>query len=144
MGRSEHSGRTDQRRAARKRLADGKALLACGRSHGRGAVYLAGYAIECELKAIAMNVFGCRTLEQLALKWRVDEREVFQHGLESLAKRLPLYDALRRSPVWRDFANYANQWRPAWRYNPHEPAPQYAEAFVVAVGRILRWLDAHH
>src|SRR5690349_24208834 len=93
MSRSDFHGITEQGKAAFKRLRDAEALLSeidsdrwrrqKGR-HARGAMYLAGYAIECKLKAIAMEIHRCRTLAQLASKLGADERDIYTHGLESL------------------------------------------------------------
>lgn len=114
MSHREHSGRTDQAKAALKRKSDAHALLDPGDgAHGRRAAYLAGYAIECKLRAIAMEAAGVWTLDQLAEKWKVDERQVYEHGLEVFAKRFGLYDKLCKSHVGRDFAGQVNQWRPS-------------------------------
>ena len=69
MVRRDFQGRTDLHKAGLKRLGDAKALLRKGRARGRGAMYLAGYAVECKLKAIAMEIYDCWTLEQLARRW---------------------------------------------------------------------------
>lgn len=147
MSHAEHHGRSDQRRAAARRLADAKALLRSAGLHRRGAMYLAGYAVECKLKAIAMESVNVWTLADLARRWRVDDREVYQHGLEALVKRLPLYHRLQRSVVWRDFASHVNRWRPSWRYNPSEPVKNdrrdEAEDFMDAVERVYRWLESN-
>ena len=152
MARVDYSGRTDQRKAAIRRLADAKTLVSEGAPHRQGGMYLAGYAIECRLKAIAMEVFGCWSLSELAAKWAVDDSEVYTHGLETLAARLPLYGNLQRSPVygnlqrspvWRDFANYVNRWKPSWRYNPREPKETHAAAFMNAVERVFKWLESN-
>jgi HEPN domain-containing protein len=140
----DHHGRTDLRRAALKRLNDAKALLRVGKPHARGAAYLAGYAIECKLKAIAMEVFGCWTLEQLARRLRVTERDVYTHGLEALLRALPLYATLRRSQLWRsDFAGRVNQWRVSWRYDPHDADLEWARSFLEAAERVYNWLEAN-
>jgi len=85
MARSEFHGMSEQRKAAIKRLRDARFLLdqQTGQNwrdqsglHSRGAMYLAGYAIECKLKAIAMETFRCRTLEELRVKLGVDERDI--------------------------------------------------------------------
>jgi hypothetical protein len=116
MGKYEHDGRTDLRKAAIKRRADAWALLRAGSEHTRAATYLGGYAIECKLKAIAMEIYDCYTLRQLATRWNVPESEVYTHGLEALVEQLPLRDNFHKSPVWRDFANQVNRWRASWRY----------------------------
>jgi hypothetical protein len=139
MGRRVHHGLTDLRKAALKRRADAWALLHAEQKHARAAGYLGGYAIECKLKAIAMEIFNCWTLEQLAQKLQVNEQEVYSHGLEALAMQLPLYGKLQRSHVWRDFAGSVNQWRVSWRYNPSDWSDDSARAFLEAVDRVYTW-----
>ena len=144
MGRHERNGRTDLRKAALKRKADAWSLWRADGEHGRGAAYIGGYAIECKLKAIAMEIFNCWTLDQLAAKWGVkDEREVYTHGLEVFASRLPLYQRLRTSPVWRDFAGQVNRWRVDWRYDPHDWEKKRTQAFLEAVDRVYGWLESN-
>ncbi|HUS91270.1 MAG TPA: hypothetical protein VM695_05435 [Phycisphaerae bacterium] len=143
MTQRDYQGRTDLRKAALKRLGDAKVLLASSEPHGQGAMYLAGYAVECKVKAIAMEIHDCWTLEELAARWRVDEREVFTHGLECLVRRLPLYERLTRSSVWRAFAGRVNRWRPSWRYSPRNVDARSAQTFVEAVESVLHWLEAN-
>ena len=126
-----------------KRLRDAEVLLERGRGHERGAMYLAGYAVECKLKAIAMEVHGCWTLEVLADAWGVDDLVVYTHGLEALAKRLPLWRNLQRSEVWRLFAGRVNAWRVSWRYKPREPRSAEAAEFLAAVKKVVRWLESN-
>lgn len=139
----QYNGRTNLRKAALKRKADAWALLECGKAHARGAIYLGGYAIECKLKAIAMEVYSCWTLDQLAKEWKVDDKVVYAHGLESLAKRLPLYDRFSRSSVWKDFSGHVNRWKPSWRYDPKPYAVKDAKDFLDAVGRVYKWLESN-
>jgi hypothetical protein len=142
----EHQGITELRKAAFRRLRDAEALLRAGGEHAHCAMYVAGYAVECKLKAIAMEVHNCVTLEELARRWQVDEREVFTHGLECLARRLTLYSRFVKSGVWRDFSGQVNRWRPSWRYKPGEASVkmnQKADAFLRAVERVCKWLDAN-
>jgi len=126
-----------------KRLRDAEALLVAGDAHTRGAMYLGGYAIECKLKAVALEIYDCYTLRELAHRWRVHDSVVYTHGLEALAKRLPLYNRLVASAVWRDFAGSVNQWGPAWRYNPYNPSREKAEVFLSSVRRVFAWLDSN-
>jgi hypothetical protein len=143
MGKHDHDGRTDMSRAALKRRADAWALVRAGREHTRAATYLGGYAVECKLKAIAMEIYDCWTLRQLADRLGVSDQEVFTHGLEALLERLPLRDNFRRSPVWHDFSNHVNRWRASWRYDPHNGTVEAATTFLQAVNRVYAWLDAH-
>lgn len=106
-------------------------------------MYIAGYAVECKLKAIAMEVNGCRDLEELRKRWRVSEQEIYTHGLEALARRLPLYTRFRRSTAWRSFAAQVNRWRPSWRYDPHDHLNSSAAQFIDAVRDVYNWLEAN-
>ena len=165
MGEHESNGLTALRKAASKRMGDAEALLwmrtpraqdpqslrrvrkrrsaiAVDSAHGRGAMYLAGYAVECMLKAIAMEIHDCWTLDALAAKWGVDERVVYTHGLECFFKRLPLWRRFTQSgSVWHDFASQVNTWRPSWRYRPDHVPIRKAERFVEAVRSVLNWLS---
>lgn len=144
MGRTSHNGRTELRKAALHRRADAWKLLESEDDRfGRGAVYLGGYAIECKLKAVAMEVYGCFTLNALAAAWDVDQRAVYTHGLEAFAKRLPLWQRLQHSEVWRDFSAQVNRWRPSWRYDPIPYRWGSAQVFMDAVDRVFKWLDSN-
>jgi hypothetical protein len=152
MSRNEFIKIAEQRKAAFKRLRDAVALLdeqptedwsKRNGFHARGAMYLAGYAIECKLKAIAMEVNGCRTLRELRDKWMVGEHEIYSHGLEAIAKKLPLYSRFRLSTVWRDFAGQVNHWRPSWRYDPADHPNRRAAEFIAAVQSVYNWLESN-
>jgi hypothetical protein len=150
MSRRTYDGVTEQRKAAFKRLLDAEALLSEKASddwrrrkgaHARGAMYLAGYAIECKLKSEAMEIYHCRTLAQLARKWDVDDRDVYTHGLETMGRRLPFWSNLLRSPVRDDFRGQVNLWRPSWRYDPEDSVNGRALSFIQAVRNVYHWLE---
>jgi hypothetical protein len=63
MGKDSYSGVTAQQKASHQRRLDADALLAAKR--WVGAMYLAGYAVECLLKAKLMQRFQCLNLQQL-------------------------------------------------------------------------------
>ena len=90
-----------------------------------------------------MEVFGCWTLDQLARKWRVSEKEVYTHGLEVFVRRLPLYERFRTSTVWRDFAGHVNRWRVDWRYDPSDWSEEAASTFLLAVDKVYAWLESN-
>jgi hypothetical protein len=130
--------------AGLRRLGDAQALLNVkDDTHAGGAVYLAGYAIECRLKAVALEVFGCWTLDELADQWDVTHDVVYTHGLEALAKRLPSWTRLRRNTaVFRAFSR-VNAWRPSWRYGGGHWTIHEADGFVAQVREVLGWLDSN-
>jgi hypothetical protein len=143
MGRREHEHWISQRKAAIKRRRDAEALWELGEKHTRAAMYLGGYAIECKLKATAMEAFACQTLSELAKRWGVDENIVYTHGLEALFKRLKLYQNFRESPVYNGFVRHVNRWRPSWRYDHRDANPEDARDFLDAVSDVYQWLDAN-
>jgi hypothetical protein len=139
-----HSGLADQRGAAVKRKADAWRLFReGGDEHTRGAMYLAGYAIECKLKAIGMERFECHTLDELASKLRISIRSIYTHGLDYLIDRLRLRDKLMNSDVTTEFKSQVLNWTPDWRYDRHNPAGEDASKFLHAVDKVYAWLDVN-
>lgn len=137
-----HDGRTALAKAAVRRKADAWRLVRLqDERHTRAAVYLGGYAIECKLKLIAMEVHGVQTLRSLAARIGVDEREVYTHGLAALVELLPAAARFRRSEAWRPFATRVNRWKPAWRYDPTPVKSSAARDFMQAIDRVFAWLS---
>jgi HEPN domain-containing protein len=140
-GRKQHSGVTEQRKASLQRLKDAKVLLAGSR--WRGAMYMAGYAVECLLKFQLMRQLSCRNLVQLErqLQQRGEEPRVFSHDLENLLRLAGGRERLRKSPLWKSFSAHVNAWQPNWRYDPLEGEQEEAELFVKAVQALLPWIE---
>lgn len=106
-----HNGLSSQRKASVKRLLDAKKLLAAGKEHARGAMYLAGYSVECKIKAIAMERYNCVSLDELRRARKLDENDVYTHGLEALfGKLLPnnVYDRFKKCGVHTGFVRYVD------------------------------------
>ncbi len=89
MARNHFIGVREQLKSSIHRLDDAKALLDASR--WRGAMYLAGYSIECLLKAKLMKIFDCQNL--LDLEDELQRRHllaanatIFTHQLESLVR----------------------------------------------------------
>ena len=142
MTRREHDNLRHQWKASFRRKADAKHLLESGgKHHTRGAMYLGGYAIECKLKALAMERFGCSTLAKLSEV--LPSEVVYAHKLEPLLNHLGLRDKLEASSVGRDFAREVNPWWASWRYDPSNPPVEKAQLFMAAVDRIFDWLEAN-
>ena len=80
MGYYQYQRKSEQERASSRCFEDAKVLLN-GKRWGGGAMYLAGYAFECSLKAKLMETHNVRNLEELRKKLNVD---VFSHNLEIL------------------------------------------------------------
>ena len=137
-------GISEQSKAGKHRLDDALALLNAAR--WRGAMYLAGYAIECQLKTKLMRMFGCRHLRELEdeLQQRgmlSGAATVFTHQLELLLRLTNALDRLRQNEeLWRLF-NRVNRWMPAWRYTADLSNRQDAENFLGAVEKISHWIE---
>jgi hypothetical protein len=120
MAKKKTGGVTELAKAARHRFDDARAFVAAQR--WRGAMNLAGYAVECLLKTKLMQRFRCRNL----MEWEADLRKrrrlqrlssLFTHELILLINLLDCRERLQASPnAWRYFT-YVNQWSPSWRYH---------------------------
>jgi hypothetical protein len=136
-------GISEQDKASQCRLEDAHALAAAQR--WRGAMYMAGYGVECLLKSRLMHMYGCKHLT--ALDRELERRgllrppaSVFTHHLESLLRLINGFDRLRQNhEYWRLF-NLVNRWVPAWRYAPDQSSPRDAVAFLAAVEKLCHWI----
>lgn len=144
MNRDLYFGISEQAKASRHRMEDALALLNAAR--WRGAMYIAGYAIECLLKTKLMQMYNCRHLRELE-----DELQrqgvlsihgtVFTHQLEALLKLAQGLDRLQQNKsLWRTF-NTVNRWVPAWRYTANPASHEDAYDFINAVEGILHWIE---
>jgi HEPN domain-containing protein len=122
-------------RVAYQRYEDGKLLLE-QLSRPRAAIYLAGYAVECILKALLLVRTPEREREQL----RSSFRGTIAHSIiwlrEQLVRRigrLPVGEARNLSLV--------SSWSTDLRYEPGPGDPEDAEAFLEATRSILVWAD---
>ncbi len=104
-------------------------------------MYLGGAAVECRIKAIAMEVHGCQTLDELARRWGVGSNEIYTHRLDALARRLPSYNRFKKSYAWGCFTSQVNRWRVKRRYDPKDATQEEANDFLMAVDRVIEWLN---
>ena len=127
---------------SRIRLTEARALLKVGM--GDGAYYLAGYAVECALKA-------CIAKEtkryEFPDKKRVDSS--YRHDLEELIKVAGLERILaercRNVPEFRTNWELVKSWSEQSRYQRHQP--QKAEQLLTAASDrrhgVIPWIKAH-
>jgi len=122
-------------RSAHQRLEDGLFLLGGGRT--TAAIYLAGYAVECMLKALILaSVPSGRRA-----RFRASFRGALAHDFDWLREqyqaqggsRLPLL-------ITRQFA-LVNTWTTNLRYNPGAAKRREAQAFLGAAKEILKWAN---
>ena len=134
--------RADLQRLADDRAADAAALLAAGR--WSAAYYLAGYAVECALKAcIARRVqAGDFPDKQLT-------NESYTHDVVVLTRTAQLTAAVavraKASRAFADHWNLARDWDESARYKqwPEQTARDLFQAVTDAQNGILPWLRTY-
>ena len=144
MNRNLHDGVSELAGASRQRLADAKVLL--NASQWRGAMYMAGYAVECLLKTRLMHIYDCKNLRELEdlLRQRSilpANRTVFTHQLEDLLRLTPGYNRLMRNREMLPLFNKVNQWTPNWRYISKPTNRREATEFMTSIENFMRWVN---
>ncbi len=144
MNHDLHDGIRDQANASRQRLEDARVLLKASR--WRGAMYIAGYAVECLLKTKLMQIYDCRNLRELddILQRRFAlpaGGTIFTHQLETLFRLTPSYHRLQQNQEMLSSFNVVNRWAPKWRYLSKQTNRDEATFFMNAVEKVIHWID---
>ena len=122
--------------AAKQRFQDSQFLLEAGRN--TAAVYLAGYSVECILKALILSLVAA---EQDRKTMLASFRGAKAHDFEWLKRQyLDLGGPPFPADVARRFAR-VNTWTTDMRYQPGTARRREAEAFLRAAEAILEWAD---
>ena len=145
---AEHEGIGELAKAAAVRLADAKCLLNSGRTgRFRGAMYLAGYAVECSLKVVLIERAQSRTLTQATQHYRILDPS-FPSLTTARAHDLGLLFELCRDAAGFPFQSetvkqigIAMRWKHTWRYLGDSPKPLVAQEQLRAVESICRALN---
>jgi HEPN domain-containing protein len=119
--------------AAVQRREDARHLLAAGRT--TGAVYMAGYCVECALKALIL-------VETPARRRPAVQAELITHSYATLRH---LYATRCGGTLTRQVARdltILNTWSSEMRYDASNIRMADAEALLAAVDRIWAWVDA--
>lgn len=135
--------RSDFKKLAAMRLKDARALL---RAQRYGAsYYLAGYAVECALKACIAKQFRARTIPDRKLV-----ESVYQHQLDDLVGVAGLRDTLNdERAADQDFEanwNLVKDWKPDRRYRTkatRQDAEDLYNAISDPANGVLQWLQRH-
>ena len=122
--------RTVYEQTSRRMLNDARFLLKHGRWHS--AVYLAGYAVECKLKAAVCRYLGVEVLPE---SFRT-------HDIRFLIRSAGLAEAVNSDKVIQArFRRIDSMWRTEIRYSGKPYGKQAAENFLDNVRRVVQWLD---
>jgi HEPN domain-containing protein len=119
--------------SAKQRLEDGQFLFNGGRN--TGAVYLAGYAVECILKALILSALPAKARTQMLLSFRGQKAHDYEWLI--LKYRESKGAALPRD-VERDFVR-VNSWNTTLRYKPGTIRAKYAREFQNATESLVAW-----
>jgi HEPN domain-containing protein len=134
--------RKDFQELSRIRLKEAKALLDLGLWDG--AYYLAGYAVECALKACI-----AKATQRYEFPERRKVESSYSHNLEDLVKVAGLdddrLDRADKDPEFRRYWNTARLWSEQSRYrrNSRESAQELIAAAGDSRHGVLSWLKAH-
>lgn len=147
MSKYQHTGRTEQTTAALKRYTDALRLQAQRR--WRGAMYVAGYSVECKLKARLMEQYNLNTLEEL--EGEIARRlrrpvNVFTHNIEVLFGLTGARDRLLQSTTHPNALRAyqeCNKWKPAWRYKPDDGTEDECNDFMEAVKEFRTYIASN-
>ena len=150
----------DYKRSAVRRLEDAKELLEpptldltrsdADRRHLRGAMYLAGYAAECLVKAYLIQHKNAQTLAAAVDILNVERQQQGKDPVEQIARTaaghkilyllqltgLPQYPAYDPK-LWARVA----QWRSSWRYETDFVDRATAEEFIADVQAVVNWIS---
>ena len=120
-------------RAGQQRLLDAEFLLTVKRT--TGAVYLAGYCVECMLKALILAETPIEQEQAVLARFRGR----VGHDYESLKEQYETRSG-RRLPrhITPDFAA-VNEWATEMRYKPGTTNMKQSRAFLAAARRITQW-----
>ena len=143
MAHDLHDGIRAQASASHQRLEDAKVLLRASR--WRGAMYIAGYAVECLLKTKLMQIYECQNLRELEAELQrrsilSGRSTVFTHQLEELFKLTPGYNRLQQNQNVVSLFNLVNRWTPKWRYT-RQTTGDAATFFIEAVEEVMHWIS---
>ena len=134
--------RKDLQSLARIRLAEATVLLGSG--HPDGAYYLAGYAVECALKACI-----ARGIQRHEFPDRKSVDASHTHNLRDLIKvanlELARSEEAKLHPNFRNNWDVVQQWSERSRYRRNDPA--LSQALVKAIGDskhgVMAWIKRH-
>ena len=122
-------------RAAVARLGDADALINGGRH--AGAVYMAGYVVECGLKCVILVSSPAAARESIARGFRGRSG----HDLDALRRQFASTAAASIPFAVVADLDLVATWDVQSRYDPREASERQAGRFLAAARRVLEWVD---
>lgn len=123
-------------RVAYQRLEEAEVLFDAG--FNIGAIYLAGYAVECILKSLVLNSVPARSHQATEAEFRGQRA----HQYEWLRHRYAQTNAPAIPPRVAESIALVSTWETTLRYQPGLGEPDDALRFLEEVKAILDWADS--
>jgi hypothetical protein len=121
-------------RVAKQRFDDASFLLG---HRNKASIYLAGYAVECALKALLLSVTPLSKTQGVLKSFRGERG----HNLEWLKKQYIKGGGAKFPPIISMKFARVNSWNTDLRYDPGTSTLGEAQEFFLAAEAILRWAD---
>ncbi len=122
-------------RCALQRHEEAEILLEAGKP--TGAVYLAGYGIECMLKALILSSIPTGEVGEVLGLFRGNRAHEYEWLRAQYRTR---GRGVFPGEIMRFFAR-VDDWSTDLRYQPGDVRTREAESFLTTVGLILAWID---
>jgi hypothetical protein len=122
-------------RCAFERHDDAEVLLRA--EHTTGAVYLAGYGVECILKALVLSALAPAARSEMINSFRGTKA----HDFEWLRTQYLQGGGPRFSREVLEAFTLVNAWSTGMRYLPRTLGKDVAAGFLAAAWNIIRWAD---
>lgn len=122
-------------RCAFQRYEEAKVLFTAG--YTTGSVYLAGYSIECILKALILAALPHGRAADVLRTFRGRRA----HDYEWLRTRYLTNGGARFPREVNQHFTLVNDWSTELRYTPRSLKPDEADSFLVAAVAIVKWAD---
>jgi hypothetical protein len=141
------------RAAAEKRFGDSKCLTNSGSNdRANGAIYMAGFVIECLLKALLLDrhpnlrsginpaALSSSDKEVFDLIYRSHELDDMCGFLPELKGKLGAVKTKSGLPVWNRFEEICAEWTIQARYSPRSATIAEAHRYLEIVEEVKKWL----
>ncbi|MEO6809472.1 MAG: HEPN domain-containing protein [Isosphaeraceae bacterium] len=102
-----------------------------------GAVYLAGYSVECILKALILETLASHSRDKMLKLFRGH----LAHNFEWLREQYLLNGGSRFPANINRAFMLVSDWSTELRYEPKSIKPEEADRFLDAADEIIRWAD---
>jgi hypothetical protein len=144
---------SQMRAVADRRFEDARCLLDSGnKQRANGAIYMAGFVVECLLKALLLerhpnlqnpldpSELSKTDREAFDLIYRSHELDAMLVFLPEVEKKLSKVDTKTGRSAWREFQNICEEWTIYVRYSPLVAELDQAKRYLETMTEVKKWL----